>query len=159
MSVYPLFSDPFFSEPFGFGSTPSSFSSSMDWKETPEAHIFKFDLPGVSKEDVELQVYDDRVLHLSAERKDEDHSGKGDYKWHCRERFDSGNFFREFRLPENAIIDEIKASMRDGVLVVTVPKDQHKKKKKKPMHKAVEITGEGEAGSTKGIGRFVCCKA
>ncbi|KAL2473577.1 17.6 kDa class I heat shock protein 1 [Forsythia ovata] len=115
----------------------------MDWKETPEAHIFKFDLPGVAKEDVKLQVHDDRVLHISAERKDEIYnSGKG-----------------EFRLPENALVDQIKASMRDGVLVVTVPKDQHKKKKKL-LHKAVEISGEGEnVASPKGIGRFVCCKA
>ncbi|KAL2524162.1 17.6 kDa class I heat shock protein 3 [Abeliophyllum distichum] len=132
----------------------------MDWKETPEAHIFKFDLPGVAKEDVKLQVHDDRVLHISAERKDEIYNiEKGDYKWHCKERIDTGNFCREFKLPENALVDQIKASMRDGVLVVTVPKDQHKKKKKL-MLKAVEISGEGENGaSPKGIGRFVCCKA
>ncbi|KAL5568781.1 hypothetical protein UlMin_025356 [Ulmus minor] len=117
----------------------SSGNTDMNWKETKTAHIFEIDLPG--------------VLHVSAERKDEDGEEKGE-KWHCRER-KRGSFFREFRLPENSKIDEIKASMRDGVLVICVPKEDLKKKTK---HREVEI-GEEEGHAPKGLGRFVCCKA
>ncbi|KAL0443100.1 UNVERIFIED_CONTAM: class I heat shock protein [Sesamum latifolium] len=147
MSVFglrSLVSDPVFSEALGLG--PSRTGASMDWKETPEAHIFKFDLPGLTKEDVKLQVHDDRVLHISADRREEedDYGEKSNLiKWHCKERVDAGNFCREFRLPENAVVDQIKASMSDGVLVVTVPKDHSKKKKHAKKH-AVEIAGEGE---------------
>ena len=49
----------------------------------------------------------------------------------------SGKFLRRFRLPENAKMDGVKASMENGVLTVTVPKDEVKK----PDVKAIEISG------------------
>ncbi|KAJ0987847.1 hypothetical protein J5N97_006203 [Dioscorea zingiberensis] len=96
----------------------------IDWKETPEAHIFKADLPGVKKEEVKVEVEEGRVLQISGERSKE-HEEKND-KWHRVER-SSGKFLRRFRLPENAKVDQVKASMENGVLTVTVPKEEVKK--------------------------------
>ncbi|CAN1167444.1 17.7 kDa class I heat shock protein [Linum perenne] len=44
---------------------------------------------------------------------------------------------RRFRLPENAKMDQVKASMENGVLTISVPKEQVKK----PDVKAIEISG------------------
>ena len=106
----------------------------IDWKETPEAHIFKADLPGVKKEEVKVEVEDGRVLQISGERSKEQEE-KND-KWHRVER-SSGKFMRRFGLPENVKMDEIKANMENGVLTVTVPK----KEEKKPEVKSIDIAG------------------
>ncbi|KAJ8642421.1 hypothetical protein MRB53_019115 [Persea americana] len=138
--------DPFEGITFNFDAlTPSlpTFSSEttaiantkIDWKETPEAHIFKADLPGIKKDEVKVEVEEERVLQISGERSKEEEE-KTD-KWHRVER-SRGKFLRRFRLPENAKVDQVKASMEDGVLTVTVPKEEVKEG---PQVKAIEIAG------------------
>ncbi|KAL4610732.1 hypothetical protein ACB092_08G072600 [Castanea dentata] len=118
-----------------FPTETSAFvNTRIDWKETPEAHVFKADLPGLKKEEVKVEVDDDRVVRISGERKIEKED-KND-TWHRVER-SSGEFLRSFRLPENAKMDQIKAAMENGVLTVIVPKEEVKK----PDVKAIEITG------------------
>ncbi|BFG34024.1 18.5 kDa class I heat shock protein [Prunus yedoensis var. nudiflora] len=132
--------DPFKDFPFPSSSSLSTFpefsllNTRIDWKETPEAHVFKADLPGLKKEEVTVEVEDDRVLQISGERNVEKED-KND-TWHRVER-SSGKFLRRFQLPENAKVDEIKAAMENGVLSVTVPKAEVKK----ADVKAIEISG------------------
>ena len=118
-----------------FDNETSAFANArIDWKETPEAHIVKADIPGVKKEEVKVEVEEGNVLKISGERNKEKEE-KND-KWHRVER-SSGKFMRRFRLPENAKVDQVKASMENGVLTVTVPKEEVKK----PEAKAIEISG------------------
>ncbi|KAF8395194.1 hypothetical protein HHK36_019136 [Tetracentron sinense] len=93
----------------------------VDWKETPEAHVFKADLPGLKKEEVKVVVQEGRVLQISGERRKEKEEKNG--TWHRVER-SSGKFLRRFRLPENSKLDLVKACMVNGVLTVTVPKEE-----------------------------------
>ncbi|XP_061343537.1 17.5 kDa class I heat shock protein-like isoform X1 [Gastrolobium bilobum] len=142
--------DPFHDFPF---STPTAASAALsvprsnfdtetaaiantriDWRETPEAHEFKADLPGLKKEEVKVEIEEDRVLQISGQRTKEKEDKNE--TWHRVER-NSGSFLRRFRLPENAKVDKVKASMENGVLTVIVPKEEVKK----PDVKPVQITG------------------
>ncbi|KAM0001333.1 putative small heat shock protein HSP20 [Helianthus debilis subsp. tardiflorus] len=138
MSIIPCFFDPFdgflTSTLSGFPTSAREMSPRVDWKETPEAHIFKADLPGMKKDEVKVEMEEGRVLQISGERSRENEEKED--KWHRVER-SSGKFVRRFRLPENAKVDEVKASMENGVLTVTVPKQEMKK----PEVKAIDISG------------------
>ncbi|KAL8499250.1 hypothetical protein ACS0TY_022291 [Phlomoides rotata] len=117
------------------GDEASQFAAArIDWKETAEAHVFKADVPGLKKEEVKVEVEEGNVLQISGERNREKEE-KND-TWHRVER-SSGKFRRCFRLPENAKLDQIRASMENGVLTVTVPKEEVKK----PEVKAIDISG------------------
>ncbi|KAH7542361.1 hypothetical protein FEM48_Zijuj02G0065200 [Ziziphus jujuba var. spinosa] len=84
--------------------------------------------------EVKVEIEDYRMLRISGERNVEKEA-KND-TWH-RVESSSGKFQRRFRLPENAKMEDVKASMENGVLTVTVPKLEVKK----PDVKAIEISG------------------
>ncbi|KAJ8631835.1 hypothetical protein MRB53_025158 [Persea americana] len=109
-------------------------NTKIDWKETPEAHVFIADLPGIGKEEVNVEVEEGRVLKISGERSKEKEE-KTD-RWHRVER-SSGKFLRRFRLPDDCKGDQVKAAMKNGVLTVTVPKEEVKKADVKD----IEISG------------------
>ncbi|KAL6552483.1 hypothetical protein OROHE_007847 [Orobanche hederae] len=130
--------DPFEGFPFssnaGDTTATALANARIDWKETPESHVFKVDVPGLKKEEVKVEVEDGSILQISGERSKEQEE-KND-RWHRVERC-SGKFLRRFRLPENAKLDAVKAAMENGVLTVMVPKEEVKK----PEVKAIDISG------------------
>jgi HSP20 family protein len=83
---------------------------------------------------VKVEVEDGNILQISGERNKEEEE-KTD-TWHRVER-SSGKFMRRFRLPENAKTEQIRATMENGVLTVTVPKEEVKK----PEVKSIQISG------------------
>ncbi|CAL0315740.1 unnamed protein product [Lupinus luteus] len=108
----------------------------INWTETPEAHIFKVDLPGLKNGDVKVDMLAGRVLQISGDwNKEKKEKEKNDTV--RRLERSGGNFVRRFRLPENAKVEKVKACMENGVLTITVPKEEVKK----PYLKLVQIKG------------------
>ncbi|KAL6838313.1 hypothetical protein ACP4OV_031817 [Aristida adscensionis] len=103
--------------PFGFDRDDVAMVSMarVDWRETPEAHEIVVDVPGMRREDLKIEIEENRVLRISGERRREVED-KGDH-WHREERT-YGRFWRQFRLPDNADLDTVAASLDSGVLTV-----------------------------------------
>jgi HSP20 family protein len=92
---------------------------------TPDVEMFRrdntivvrADVPGMTKDDVTIEVTDGQLV-LRGERKQEKEEKKEGY---YRAERTYGAFYRTLPLPEGVKLDEAKATIKDGVLEVTVP--------------------------------------
>lgn len=126
-----------FNELFGqfLGEHPISASwsevtqAAMDVSESENAFEVKLDLPGVSPEDVDIQV-DQNTLMIRGKREETVESDDNDDRqFHRMERF-RGNFARSIVLPSAINDDEAVAEFKDGVLKIVIPKaDQARPKR------------------------------
>jgi HSP20 family molecular chaperone IbpA len=73
----------------------------LDWRVTTRAHVLEVSPPGFTDEDVLVELKDGRVLKVSVA---------------------SGKFVSRFKVPDDARLERLKASMHNGVLTVTIPK-------------------------------------
>jgi len=94
------------------------FVPAVNTREGKDAYHIDVDLPGVSKDDVEVSV-DKNVLTISGKRENRSEVKKDDY---YRVESAYGKFSRSFTLPENVDIENIRAASEDGVLEVIIPK-------------------------------------
>jgi HSP20 family protein len=101
----------------------SGWAPPVDLYEDKDFLVFKAELPGFKKENIEISLHDG-VLTVSGERKVEDQSA--DTEAHRTERF-YGKFQRSVSLPVAVDAEKIKASYEDGLLTVTLPKSEHAK--------------------------------
>eukprot|EP00898_Chlorokybus_atmophyticus_P007353 jgi/Chlat1/7619/Chrsp64S07104 len=99
--------------------TPAMMATSVDVVERPDAFEFHADVPGVSKEDLSVQVFEGRVLSISGKRKREARQ-EGD-RFHRAER-NFGEFERRFKLPKLVDASKVSAKHDNGVLTVSVAK-------------------------------------
>jgi len=97
----------------------------VDILESEDSYLIRADLPGMKKEDVHLEVQEG-VLTLRGERRVEEPANGVEY--HRVERR-AGTFSRSFYLPQTIKQDGIKATFRDGILDVHMPKADEAKPK------------------------------
>ena len=123
-STYGSFFDRFFDNKEFFNN--NQYSPSVDIAESDKEFEIQFQLPGLKKEDIQINVDNDR-LTVSGERKFENEKKEKNY--HTVESH-YGSFSRSFYLPDSVNAEKIDASYKDGILTVLVPKDAKKESKR-----------------------------
>jgi HSP20 family protein len=114
--------DRFFNS-FGLGASGNRIGDWDLW--TPEVETFqrgdelviRADLPGLSKDQINVEVTDDAVVIQGERREESQDEREGFYRSERR----YGSFYRTIPLPEGAIADNAKATFNDGVLEITMP--------------------------------------
>jgi HSP20 family protein len=108
-------------EDFGFAGMQQGFAQiasvpNVEMTERDGQLIIRADLPGVKKDDVQVEIRDDRVI-LQGERKQEREERREGY---YRSERAYGSFYREIPLPEGVNTENASANFRDGVLEITM---------------------------------------
>jgi len=115
----------------GFGGSPSYREGAEDWNilidvvQKKDDIVVKASMPGVKPEGIDVAV-EDNVLTLRAERKSEIEGEEANYL--IQER-PTGSFYRALRLPDTVDANKIQCNYDNGVLTITLPKAEEKKKK------------------------------
>ena len=105
---------------------PMSYTPACDIEELDTHYVVSFDLPGVKKEDVKIELRDGNQLVVSGERKSEHQDDEANRI--SVERY-SGSFMRVFTLPTSVDSEKIETNYENGVLQIGIPKTDAAKPK------------------------------
>ena len=108
------------------GGTAVEWAPRVDVAETPKAITVQAELPGLSQQDLDVQVHGN-LLTIKGQKTLE--REEKDTNWHVVERR-SGSFSRTIQLPFEPADEAVDASFKDGVLHITVAKPEHAGAKK-----------------------------
>ena len=125
-----FFDDDFF--PMLSNNTKNS-TPAVNIREDDKNYVLDFAIPGIDKKDLKIDMNED-VLTISSEVKNETEDNNNDYK---RKEFSYSVFSRSFYIPENVDREKIGANYKDGVLIVSLPKQEEGKNK---VSKTIEIS-------------------
>ena len=98
----------------------SRWAPAVDIKEEANSFVLRADVPGVDSKDIEITM-ENGVLTVKGQRKRADTEDREGYK---RVERVYGSFYRRFTLPDTADADKVSATNKNGVLEVTIPKQE-----------------------------------
>lgn len=120
----PLRLSHFLGEPFSRELNAGHWAPAMDIVENANGYVVTLELAGISKDDVTVECHDN-ILSIKGEKRIE--SEHEDEHHHYSER-SYGSFSRSVRMPPDAA-EDVKASFKDGVLRIDIPKVEERKPK------------------------------
>ena len=107
---------------------------SFDVTETKDGFVFKADVPGVKKEDLEITTMGNRIQISGKRESEQEHKTDTVYAYERQ----YGSFTRSFTLPNGTDVEHAKSDLKDGVLTLVVPKLAAAQSKKIPISTAAK---------------------
>lgn len=128
---YSAFDDEFFRVNHHFNTLfdshfKNNFSPKMEMYDDNQSYIIEFEVQGIDKSDLKLSLEEENLLKLEGDKKETKNKVKKNEKYY-------GNFIRMVKLPEDANTAKISATHKNGILAVTIPKKEVKKKETKTI--------------------------
>jgi HSP20 family protein len=121
---------------FGRGVQGDAWTPAVNIEETDDAYLVSAELAGMKKDDVDISV-ENNVLTISGERKWEKTDEKGEGKTANRQlhrvECGYGAFSRSFALPRQVAAEKVQAKLDNGILHITIPKDEKVRPKRIPI--------------------------
>ena len=112
----------------------NSTAPAVNVKESEKAYTMEVAAPGIKKEFCRVGINDEGNLTVAIENNAE-HKHEDKHHHYLRREFSYSNYEQSYTLPDDVAKDEISAKVEDGILTVTMPKVEQKKKETK----AIEI--------------------
>ena len=109
----------------GFGQLAGAWSPAVDVYDSKDSILVKADLPGLNKDEIDINVEDD-TLTIRGEKKQEERRQE---KGYVREERSYGSFYRALTLPSSVETQKVSAHYKNGVLEITLPKKEEAKPK------------------------------
>lgn len=108
----------------GFGFSPAQWAPPIEVLERDDRLVVRAELPGLSKDDIKVEVTDD-VLTIAGERREEREETREGYR-HSERRY--GRFSRSVPLPEGVSPEDVRCTFQNGVLEITMPAPQRERR-------------------------------
>ncbi len=96
----------------------NDFNPSVEISETKNQYILKFEVPGIPKDQIKIELHDNRLI-VSGEKREEK---KEDDKRHHYTEVSYGSFMRTFTLPTQVNAEKVEAKVDHGVLTIALEK-------------------------------------
>jgi HSP20 family protein len=124
----------------GTGRQTQAWVPTLDVWESEDALHYAFDLPGIPKDKIAIEVEDGALTVSATRERGQKTGGEGFQRFERR----YGSFTRTVGLPQGVSEDEIRATYEHGVLEIRVPKPEQ------PKPKRIQIAVEGEQPTIEG---------
>ncbi|KAL4781669.1 HSP20-like chaperone [Aspergillus varians] len=99
----------------------AAYSPRFDIRETKDGYQLDGELPGVEKKDLDIEFADQNTLNIKGHTEHSSSTEGAEGSWWCMER-STGDFRRSFSFPSPVDRDHVDASLKNGVLSITIPK-------------------------------------
>jgi len=116
-------------------STCTTTAPAVNVKEDEKAYTMEVAAPGIKKEWCRVSLNEDGNLSIAIENKME-HKEEDKKQHYLRREFSYSNYQQSYSLPEDVVKDKISAKVQDGILTVTLPKQEKEAK----VSKSIEVS-------------------